>query len=456
MRRRDFLHRTAVTALAPLASGLVHAAAGPGSVHGYGPLEADPRGLLALPRGFRYRVISRAGAAMDDGLVVPGLPDGMHVFPGGDGEIVLMRNHELDTWGGPSAFAARGDHPGADHGARVYDYDADRGRLAGRGGVTAVVMDADTARVRRQYLALGGTVRNCAGGATPWGTWISCEESTVRAGERGARVDHGYNFEVPARGEGLVQAVPLRAMGRFNHEAVAVDPDTGIVYQTEDRLDGLFYRFVPAQPGALAAGGRLEALAVPGQPGVFTGNWPGRGARFEPGREMDVAWVAMDDVEAPRDDLRHRGRAAGAAVFCRGEGMAVQSPGGAAPVSIWFACTAGGANARGQIWRYVPASGAGGQLSLFAEPNDLRHLDYADNLAVAPNGDLLVCEDNTRSQRLVGITPRGGFYLLAANSRGDSEFAGAAFDPSGTWLFVNLQVPGITLAIEGPWGDRRD
>lgn len=442
----------AAPAVAPLGAALAARDAGGHPVPGYGPLARDPAGRLDLPHGFAYHVLSRAGDAMDDGLRVPGLADGMHAFDGGDGRTVLVRNHELDVGARDHAFAGLGELPRrAVH--RVYD------PRVGAGGVTTVVLDGGGLRVRRQFLSLAGTLRNCAGGATPWGSWVSCEESVVARGERGAARDHGYAFEVPASARALTAAVPLKAMGRFVREAVAVDPATGIVYQTEDRVDGLLYRFVPQVPGRLAAGGRLEALSIRGLEGAGTSNRP---RETVPGRRrMAVRWVALDDVRAPRDDLRERGRAAGACAFRRGEGMAVEVHGQG--TRIWFVCTDAGPRRHGQLWCYRPSTAEGGSreatdpgtLELFLEPGDASVMHRGDNLTLTPGGDVLVCEDHGGMQRVVGVTGDGGVYPLARNPRGDAEFAGATFGPDGRVLYLNLQQSGLTVAITGPWARRR-
>lgn len=459
LARRAFLRgvgATAVAAAMPLGVQLARGASGR-AAGGYGPLVPDPARVLDLPPGFRYRVVSRAGMGMSDGLRLPGRPDGMHAFPGPGGAVVLVRNHELEPWAPDHAFVARA--PDAGQRARLYDAGGDT--PIGRGATTTLVYDPGRGELARQFLSLGGTLRNCSGGATPWGTWISCEEDVRRAGEDGAGRDHGYNFEVRAGAERLARAEPLRAMGRFYHEAVAVDPGTGIVYQTEDRMDGLFYRFLPVARGRLARGGRLEALRLREAPGAFTGNH--RRRTVPAGEPLAVAWVALDEVESPRDDLRYRGRERGAAAFARGEGMTVERDAADGAVSIWFMCTAGGANGAGQLWRYrpSPAEGTPGErtapatLALFLEPNDRRLLHHGDNLTTAPTGDVVVCEDNRTRQRLLGVTPAGGVYELAANPRGDSELAGAAFSPDGATLFVNIQDRGVTLAVQGPWAARR-
>jgi secreted PhoX family phosphatase len=309
-------------------------------------------------------------------------------------------------------------------------------------------------------MSLAGTIRNCAGGPTPWKTWITCEETVVRAGENGeenakyiAEKDHGYNFEVPvtARME-LTCPIPLLEMGRFNHEAIAVDPKTGIVYQTEDRDDGLIYRFLPHQLGNLQAGGRLQALAIAASKITDTRNWQDSD-HISVGQTFSANWIDMEDVTAPDDDLRKRGFDAGAARFARGEGIWYGNG------EFYFACTSGGKEKIGQIWRYRPSYDEGtadekassGQLELFIEPNDTNLVHNADNLTVSPWGDLIVCEDRDQQiVRLVGVTPDGKCYPFAMNHM-RTEFAGATFSPDGSTLFVNLQHSGQTVAITGPW-----
>ncbi len=423
-------------------------------IGGYGPLLRDPRGLLDLPAGFTYTIVSIGGQEMNDGFEVPIKADGMAAFPGPDGKTILVRNHEVDgdaLSGGP--FGRGNELFGDIDPSRVYD--AGHGTCPGLGGTTTVVFNTKTQTKEHEYLSLAGTVRNCAGGPTPWNSWITCEETVFRAGDKWEK-DHGYNFEVPARYRGgPVDPVPLIAMGRFNHEAVAVDPNSGAVYETEDRDDGAFYRFLPDTPGQLSNGGRLQALVVADQPGFDTRNWDNPPS-VKPRERLAVRWIDLSAVESPEDDLRYRAFDRGAARFARGEGAWTGTDG------IYFACTSGGRAHRGQIWRYVPSAHEGtpeedaapGSLELFVEPNDSGLIDNADNLTVAPWGDLVVCEDGSGDQFVVGITPQGGIYQIARNATGESELAGACFSPDGSTLFVNIQHLNLTLAITGPW-DRR-
>lgn len=433
---------------------------------GFGPLRADPNKILDLPAGFRYQVISRIGQTMSDGLLVPGLPDAMGAFEGPDGTTIIVRNHELDPSkknGSPYGDGQRlaGRLP------RAKFYDAGFGEYHSYGGTTTIVYDTRTGTVEKEYLSLAGTIRNCAGGPTPWGSWITCEETAERASDRYGEKkiyekDHGYNFEVPASATpGLADPVPLKAMGRFMHEAVCVHPDTGIVYQTEDRHDGLVYRFVPNTPGKLRDGGKLQALSIRGKLSLDTRNWERQKVAI--GERLEVRWIDMDDVESPEDDLRKRGFAKGAARFARGEGMWWGALADDSPASAYFACTSGGRINKGQIWRYTPSPAEGssredeqpGVLELFIEPNDAGLVDNADNITVAPFGDLVICEDGADEQFLVGVTPEGRIYKLGRNARSHSEFAGACFSPDGTTMFVNIQTAGLTLAITGPWESRR-
>ena len=438
----------------PTAGPTTRAATMPGM--GYGPLVPDPHKILDLPEGFTYRVISREGERMDDGLRVPGHCDGTASFAGPAGKTLIVRNHELrptDLVSGP--FGPKNNLLNLLKPDRFYDRGG--GRNPGLGGTTTLVYDTRTGQVERQFLSLAGTIRNCAGGPTPWGSWITCEEDVSRAGDNGLEHDHGYNFEVPASAAiGLADPVPLKAMGRFYHEAIAVDPKSGIIYQTEDRGDGLIYRFIPDVPGKLIAGGRLQALVVADAPSLDTRNWETPAVRV--GQRLAVTWMDVDDIDSPLDDLRHRGFAAGAARFARGEGMWYGND------AIYFACTNGGSAKKGQVWRYIPSPHEGthraveapGMLELFIEPNDGSLVENADNLTVASWGDLVLAEDGvgeqaSEKQFLVGVTPDGKLYPLARNAQNSAELAGVNFSPDGSTLFVNLFSPGATLAITGPW-----
>lgn len=418
---------------------------------GYGPLLPDPEGMLELPEGFTYRVLSRTGQAMSDGLLVPGAPDAMATFAGSSGRTILICNHEL-TAGSLKAGAFGESNERLDQLAPEWFYDYGRGTPP-LGGTSTMVIDAQ-GKMERQYMSLAGTIRNCAGGPTPWNSWITCEETLQLADERHEH-NHGFNFEVPAS-EQIQRARPiaLKQMGRFNHEAVAVDPASGIVYQTEDNGEGLIYRYLPKEPGKLAAGGRLQALAILDVPSLDTRNWEdAEGLQVQVGDRLHAHWIDISNVESPKNDLRHQGFSNGAARFARGEGMWYGND------AIYFACTSGGAAKKGQVWRYIPSPHEGtadegnhpGQLELFIEPNDRQLVENCDNLTVAPWGDVLLCEDGPEQQFLLGVTPEGELYKLGRNALNTSEFAGCVFSPDGSELFVNIQHPGITLAIRGPW-----
>ena len=457
LNRRHFLQCVVAAAATPsiLAMGTARAS---GSARG--ALVSDPERILDLVEGLDYTVVSRFGDPMSDGLRVPAAHDGMAAFPGEGGRIRLICNHELKPeLRDGSAF--EDDFDAVPAGVRERFYDAGKGRTPGPGGTTTTIFNPATGKTERQFLSLAGTETNCAGGPTPWGSWLSCEEcfedpgydrKLWRSHTREKR--HGYVFEVPAASEGLVDPVPLKDMGRFEHEACAVDPRTGIVYLTEDRHHSLFYRFIPTVPGKLAEGGRLQALAVVGQASLPTHNWT-EDARVRLRQPLDAYWIDLDDVDPVKNTLRLRGAKQGAAMFARGEGLCF------ADDRLAFTCTIGGPARRGQVFTYLPGPHEGtdgesehpGQLELIAEADASSLLTNADNLTMAPWGDLIVCEDALDGSNcsIIGVRPDGRQYFIADNAYSNSELAGVCFSPDGKIMFVNIQYPGMTVAISGDW-----
>jgi secreted PhoX family phosphatase len=414
---------------------------------GYGPLEAklpenadelvgivlgginlSTTPLLELPPGFNYTAISYTGQFMDDGNRVPGAHDGMAAFSGPNNTTILVRNHELSPTS--NGAIARPEF--------VYDQ---------IGGGTTTIVVGPNRRVRKHFVSLAGTIRNCAGGPTPWGSWVSCEEDLTLVGSNGATKKHGYNFEVPAKADiQVAEPVPLVAMGRFNHEAVAVDPKSGWVYQTEDDGNSCFYRFRPNEYGNLRSGGILEALVIDG---MFRVNTRTNFLQYK-NQPLPVKWVQIDNVDPVNNSssisVRTQGQNNGAAIFSRGEGCWYGNG------LVYFTCTNGGDIRQGQIFAYDPSNET---ITLVVESTNVEELNAPDNITVAPFGDLFVCEDGSGTEYVHGVNQQGELYRFATNAINGSEFAGACFSPDGHTMFVNIQTPGITCAIWGPWTRRR-
>lgn len=379
-------------------------------------LVRDPNGVLDLPPGFSYRVISRAGRTMDDGYRVPGKPDAMGIFEVGE-HLVLMRNHEVspgDRSHGPYSL-------GTTVPKQAYD-------PAAFGGVTRLILDRQTLELKREELALCGTHWNCAGGLSPWG-WLSCEELFIPR--------HGYVFLVSHTDRGLNPARPIRAYGRFRHEAACVDRRTGIAYLTEDREDAAFYRFVPDTPGRPFEG-RLQALRIRDSAGFNT-------AALPLAERVAVDWIDVPEPDPAQDTVRAQARQRGAARFARTEGLWLGAD------ALYMCATTGGPIGRGQILQLTYKSERP-ELSVIAHSDDPSVLDMPDNITVAPHGELYVAEDGPEGNWLRRISPAGVVNDFARNAHSPSEFSGPCFAPDGETLLVNIQHDGLTLAIRGPFG----
>ncbi len=477
--RRTFLRGAVATTGGVLVSGAVesmlgsHAAAAPGP----GPLVpvADLRDgvvRLHLPAKFQYRSFhdTERPVLIDNGAtVLPGRHDGMGSFPAADGNVWLVRNHEINGPG--TAFGVGTPYDGAT-----------------KGGTTTVLATA-TGEVLDAFTSLNGTQNNCSGGTMPWGSWLTCEE-TINGPDVGPdftgnsnvplQQRHGFVFEVPAGGQGYRE--PITAAGRFAHEAAAFSPYDGKLYMTEDNFGypSGFYRYTPATDpitsGRLDNGGTLEMLRVVGQPNAHL-----EGAQVT-GMTYAVDWVPIADpnptfpytpgvaATTPNDVALNyvgdQGRAQGAAGFSRLEGT-VHTHG-----SIYFTSTQGGGapevgpdtatgygNGSGQVWSYSPKRGT---LTCRFQSSGPDVLDLPDNITSRNNaGGVVICEDGKNDNYIRGLTKEGELVNIALNRllsltgapRFNEEFAGATFGPGTNTLYVNIQASqGISFAIWGPWG----
>jgi uncharacterized protein len=469
--RRTFIRRAGVLAggvalAGPLQSLAARAARGETLTgEGYGALVN--MGDLWLPQGFQYRIISLQGDMMSDGNPTPSRFDGMATFPGPGNTTILIRNHENKRRFQPSGAVVS---PANEIDVVVpaeLRYDPN---MMWNGGVVRLLVDPSRSVVDSRAV-MGGTTHNCAGGPTPWGSWISCEELFQPPPGSGT-LPHGFIFEVEASIEEPSAATPIMSAGRFEHEAVAWLDD--VLYETEDQPGASFYRYLPATPpentGDLAAtGGALQALHIVGMPRFDTrpaGSWPGG-----IGSELAVDWVDIANPTPALDSMagggvRFQAQNQGAAIFARTEGC--WSVGD----KVLFDCTTGGStslppNGFGQVFELDPAAGT---LALVYEADpSAPSLVRPDNMSPSPRtGDLFLCEDNLGTavpnqepedagNHIRALTPDGLLFDFARAGSNPTEFCGVCFDEKGLTMYVNQQgnaadlAPGVTYAIWGPW-----
>lgn len=468
LNRRSFLRNAVVygsgAVLAPSLAGLSACAdparlAGPALAArrlgrgqgGYGePVPSADVAELALPPRFHAVKLSQAGDLMSDATPTPNAFDGMGAFPMANGNIRLIRNHEIRD----SVAIAR------PFGNAAMAYDQRAG--GGNSSLEVRVRPDGSPELVRHYATLTGTHVNCAGGTTPWGSWISCEETT-EGPTQGRGAPHGYAFEIPVTAEDEVAPVPIKGMGRFVHEALTVDPLTGVVYLTEDftfrpgdptRPGSGLYRYIPNVRGNMLAGGRLQMLALKDRPRYDSTRSQRAGVPL-PATWVDIADPDPAAAETDPSAVFRQGLERGGTIFQRLEGCWFGDG------SVFFNATSGGDAGAGQVWQYRPRGNGGGQLILVFESPSSDVLDSPDNIVVSPRGGILVCEDGDGQQWLRGLSQRGDIFDFATNLANGDEFAGACFSPDGGILFVNIQGStsstgankGITFAIWGPWDE---
>ncbi|WP_128377862.1 alkaline phosphatase PhoX [Streptomyces cavernae] len=476
LTRRDFTRRSAITgagvalagsagvlATAPnalAATDVEDAAEGDSAADrhgvGYGPLIPDPEGILALPAGFKYRVITYSGKTkLESGEFTPSNHDGTATFDGPRGTTLLVNNHELK---GPRA---NWKYPVPLTEGLVYD-------PAASGGCTVVEVRPD-GRVA-EWVGIAGTSTNCAGGSTPWGTWLTCEENSDKAGVNGMTKDHGYVFEVdPIDRRANHDPKPLKFFGRYDHEAVVIDPKRGHAYLTEDASNpnGLFFRWTPPK-GFHHGRGKFRTLAddagVLQAPKCFDS-----GGKFvddlsratKIGTVYGVDWVDVPDRDARTVAVRKQFGAGEVTRARKLEGM-WWGDGGAYIVSSYAREESPGAAHDGQVWFYDPKRRTltlKVLLGVNPDPSVDGAFDGPDNITVSPYGGLILAEDGEGVSHLFGATGSGRTYPIARNDLNVgteeepeySEFAGVTFSPDGKTLFANIQKPGILFAITGPW-----
>ncbi|WP_210587608.1 alkaline phosphatase PhoX [Streptomyces sp. GESEQ-35] len=475
LTRRDFARNSAITGAGVALAGSVgalatapnalaatdidsegtEAALSPGRV-GYGPLIADPDGLLALPAGFKYRVITYSGKTkLESGESTPSNHDGTATFDGPRGTTLLVNNHEI---GGPRTKVP---YPVPLTEGLVYD-------PAAGGGCTVVEVRPDGSIA--EWVGIAGTATNCAGGSTPWDTWLTCEETEDKAGSNGMTKDHGYVFEVdPADRRANKSPKPIKALGRYAHEAVVIDPKRGHAYLTEDASNpnGLLYRWVPEDGFRHGRGklrnladdaGELQAAKCFDSGGKFIDDLS-RATKI--GTVFGVDWIEVPDRDAKTTPTRKQFTDAQITRCRKLEGM-WWGDGGAYIVSSYARAESPGTPHDGQVWFYDPKRRTltlKVLLGVNADPSKEGAFDSPDNITVSPYGGLIIAEDGNGIQHLFGATDSGRTYPIARNELNlgtedepeYSEFTGVTFSPDGKILYANIQTPGIMLAITGPW-----
>jgi len=458
--RRSLLSRSAASSLGLVLVGSVDglfgasASADPGGGRGkpgpagYGPLVPDP--ILSLPAGFSYTIVAQSGVTrLESGEPTPDDPDGTAAFVrhGGNGSV-LVNNHEIG-----------GSEPNGVPAITGFVYDE-----KARGGTTNIEVDKDGNRVR-EYVSLAGTHNNCAGGRTPWETWLTCEETEaiLTGGKR-----HGYVFEVdPYDQDANRDPKPIKALGRYAHEACAVDPHTGAIYLTEDagKPNGLLYRFtppdsaLPLRDGSLRAladdAGTLEAMKASTLGGAHV---PDLSVASTPGTTYRIGWVNVPDRDATTTSVRKQFTNAQVTRSRKLEGM-WWGDGGAYFVAS-FARTTDGSAAQhdGQVWFLDPLD-ATIELKLWFAYTPLdqdNDPDGPDNITVSPYGGVILAEDGDGKNHLVGSSDSGEVFFFARNELpGDNEFTGPTFSNNKQTLFANVQSPGHLFAITGPFHKQR-
>ena len=438
------------------------------------PLVDDPDGILALPPEFSYAVVTWAGKTdlVDGQGKTPSNHDGTAVFGTRRGRYLLIQNHEL---GAGSPLGVPHVH------GTVYDPAALMG-----GGCTVIETDR-RGHNHGEHVAISGTLTNCAGGPTPWGTWLTCEETETTQGTAWAgngqsgtyAKDHGYVFEV--FGDGRTLPEPIKAFGRYAHEACAVDPSRTQVYLSEDasKPNGLFYRWTAPRGHKLGPGiarhlgptdGTLEAMAIIMDDGSVLPDVAYL-TSAQLGRPFPVRWVEVPERDGQTtserkqftDEITRGKKFEG--VFGTAEGVYVVNsfafntddlPADAVKHDgmVWFYSYRDRTITLVTYFPHQTTSESGG-----APRYDGVVFDGPDNVTVTPWGSLVLAEDGVGASHVLSSVPGGPTYAIARNQLNIgtdaapeySEFTGPAFTSDGTVLFVNIQTPGLTLAVTGPW-----